>query len=135
MRRGVGFSMTELLVVIAILGLIAGTVGPRLMQFSVSHKRRLELNRVEDFLARAPNIAYVRGSSLQLRGGAGYMELQPDGPRLMLDDGWVIKVEEPVSYGANGATSGGLIDVVIGTRVFRYRQSSGEGRVSLDEGT
>ncbi len=128
--------------VLVLVTTLAGLLMPRVQLTLERHRARLELDRVADFLARAPLEAFLRGADYRLEAGPDGLVLSPDGPRLSLTAGWRWRiegdgkgaVEGELRYWRNGVASGGTLRARLGksdgaVREYRLEQKRGRGLV------
>lgn len=106
--RANGFTLLELLVVMALLGLMTALVGPRLWAWVAAARDRADVDRVLLSLQSLPSTTYFSGRSREVSGS--------DDLGLALPPGWLLRIEPPLRYEANGMTAGGVVSLYDGER-------------------
>jgi type II secretory pathway pseudopilin PulG len=103
-------TLVEILVVMLIIALLAGIVGPSLMNSARRVQIDAERRSIIAELADLPYRAYVKGEPLVLRP-AGEDAERGKLP-INVPAGWRIEVERAIAYNFNGLCSGGTLVLV-----------------------
>jgi general secretion pathway protein G len=108
--RSRGFTLLELVVVMALMSLMTALVGPRLWGWVSATRYRADIDRVLIALQSLPSATYFSGRYRQVSSSADLgLELPP---------GWVLDIERPLRYEANGMTNGGTVILQDGERTL-----------------
>jgi len=113
-----GFTLLELLVVLLLLGLVTGTIMPRLSNLYESAVRAFQLADLLQQISGLGYQAYQQGKPFRL----GQLE-DPNPalePPLNLPEGWYISADAPIDYRSNGVCTGGIISLHQQTAVQQW---------------
>lgn len=116
-----GFTLLELVVVMALLSLMTALAGPRLWTWVDSARDRADVDRVLVSLQSLPSSTYFSGRFREVAGSADL--------GLELPSGWVLHVQPPLRYEANGMTAGARVILQDGDRIvaaWQVRAPAGE---------
>jgi len=119
-----GFTLLELLVVLAIMGILLMTM-PKGLGALPGMRLHASQRLIADQLRTARNHAIESGTPTAFALGSVGL---PSGARISIDHG-----SDPIRFFADGSSTGGLLALIDGSRIYRIRIDGLTGRITADE--
>jgi general secretion pathway protein G len=121
-----GYSLLELLVVLLFFSLLAGITIPRLANMYDSVQVAFERDEVFANVSELGYLTFRQSRDFILTNYSSIIESETnDEPSLLqLPEGWQIRVVTPILFRANGACSGGILQLQYRQQQFKVQLKS-----------
>lgn len=109
-----GFTLIEMLVVLLVLGLLTAAVFPSMERMARSSQLKTERDAIVGRLGELGYEAYLSGKSIVLSDSLSAVRATYP---VDLPEGWVLRVDRPISFMFNGICGGGEVTLIAPDKV------------------